>query len=170
MQDERLEELRRRYAESRLGGGEERIAKQHAAGKLTARERIDALLDPGSFQELDALVNLALRLIAVEKPVSTLLERYGATEAEDLAVHALLDDLSKHDCLVIKERDHPFGVWRLRAGERERTVKVTGPLSSNNGEMVVQDGGAHLRSSGAEDLLQWTEAQWEHLRASRAKA
>ena len=56
MRDERLEELRRRYAESRLGGGEERIAKQHAAGKLTARERIDALLDPGSFQELDALV------------------------------------------------------------------------------------------------------------------
>jgi len=36
--------------------------------------------------------------------------------------------------------------------------------------MVVQDGGAHLRSSGAEDLLQWTEAQWERFRASRAKA
>jgi len=38
-----------------------------------------------------------------------------------------------------------------------------------NGEMVVQDGGAHLRSSGAEDLLQWTDAQWEKQRASRAK-
>jgi NAD(P)-dependent dehydrogenase (short-subunit alcohol dehydrogenase family) len=38
-----------------------------------------------------------------------------------------------------------------------------------NGEMVVQDGGAHLRSSGAEDLLQWTEAQWEKQRASRTK-
>jgi hypothetical protein len=35
--------------------------------------------------------------------------------------------------------------------------------------MVVQDGGAHLRSSGAEDLLQWSEAQWDVLRASRAK-
>jgi propionyl-CoA carboxylase beta chain len=56
MRDERLEELRRRYAESRVGGGQDRIAKQHAAGKLTARERLDALLDPGSFQELDALV------------------------------------------------------------------------------------------------------------------
>jgi propionyl-CoA carboxylase beta chain len=55
-QDDRLQELGRRYAESRAGGGEERVAKQHAAGKLTARERIDALLDPGSFQELDALV------------------------------------------------------------------------------------------------------------------
>jgi len=38
-----------------------------------------------------------------------------------------------------------------------------------NGEMVVQDGGAHLRSSGAEDLLQWTDEQWEKQRAGRAK-
>jgi hypothetical protein len=35
---------------------------------------------------------------------------------------------------------------------------------------VVQDGGAHLRTSGAEDLLQWSDAQWNALRASRAKA
>ena len=39
-----------------------------------------------------------------------------------------------------------------------------------NGEMVVQDGGAHLRGSGAEDLLQWTEAQWEKQRAARSKS
>jgi propionyl-CoA carboxylase beta chain len=56
MEEQRLEELRRRYREARRGGGEERVEKQHAAGKLTARERIEALLDPGSFQELDALV------------------------------------------------------------------------------------------------------------------
>src|SRR5215510_305111 len=53
---DRLEELRRRNAAARVGGGEERVAKQHAAGKLTARERAEILLDPGSFQELDALV------------------------------------------------------------------------------------------------------------------
>ena len=35
--------------------------------------------------------------------------------------------------------------------------------------MVVQDGGAHLRSSGAEDLLQWTDAQWEKQRAARTQ-
>jgi len=56
MQENRLDELRRRYSEARKGGGEERIAKQHEAGKLTARERVEALLDPGSFHELDALV------------------------------------------------------------------------------------------------------------------
>jgi propionyl-CoA carboxylase beta chain len=49
----RLEDMR---AASQLGGGEERIVKQHAAGKLTARERLDLLLDPGSFVEFDAFV------------------------------------------------------------------------------------------------------------------
>jgi hypothetical protein len=46
-------------------------------------------------KELDALVSLALRLIAVKQPVSDVLKRYGATEAEDRAVHALLDDMAK---------------------------------------------------------------------------
>ncbi|WP_307728507.1 LysR substrate-binding domain-containing protein [Massilia solisilvae] len=49
-----------------------------------------------------------------------------------------LGELASHDCLIIKERDHPFGVWRLRDGTREEVIKVTGPLSSNNGEVVVQ--------------------------------
>lgn len=39
---------------------------------------------------------------------------------------------------MIKERDHPFGVWRLRAGRGEHTVKVTGALSTNNGEIEVR--------------------------------
>src|SRR5947208_2762589 len=51
-----LEELERRKRESELGGGEARIARQHAEGKLTARERIQLLFDNGSFQELDQLV------------------------------------------------------------------------------------------------------------------
>ena len=45
-----LEEKRNR---ARLGGGEKRIASQHAKGKLTARERIELLLDPDSFEEWD---------------------------------------------------------------------------------------------------------------------
>jgi acetyl-CoA carboxylase carboxyltransferase component len=47
------DELRRRRQEQRQGGGEEAVARQHAKGKRTARERIAALLDPGSFQEVD---------------------------------------------------------------------------------------------------------------------
>ncbi|HVD51117.1 MAG TPA: carboxyl transferase domain-containing protein, partial [Candidatus Udaeobacter sp.] len=50
---DRLGEMR---AKASLGGGEQRIAQQHAKGKLTARERIDLVLDEGSFTELDAFV------------------------------------------------------------------------------------------------------------------
>lgn len=49
-------ELEQRKRESELGGGQQRIDRQHADGKLTARERILLLFDPGSFQELDQLV------------------------------------------------------------------------------------------------------------------
>ncbi len=51
-----IAELERRRAAARLGGGEARIAAQHAKGKLTARERLDVLLDEGSFEELDTYV------------------------------------------------------------------------------------------------------------------
>jgi hypothetical protein len=54
-------------------------------------DRIAAL--EAKVQELDALVSLALRLLSIEKPISAVLDRYGATETEDLAVHALLDDI-----------------------------------------------------------------------------
>jgi NAD(P)-dependent dehydrogenase (short-subunit alcohol dehydrogenase family) len=62
-----------------------------------------------------------------------------------------------------------------RAGEHRELADLASFLVSDsagyiNGEMVVQDGGAHLRSSGAEDLLQWTEAQWDKQRAARSKA
>ena len=53
---ERLDRLEQMRAASRLGGGAQRVAKQHEAGKLTARERLDLLLDPGTFVELDAFV------------------------------------------------------------------------------------------------------------------
>jgi propionyl-CoA carboxylase beta chain len=52
----KLEELEQRKRESELGGGQQRVDRQHNEGKLTARERIALLFDPGSFQELDQLV------------------------------------------------------------------------------------------------------------------
>jgi NAD(P)-dependent dehydrogenase (short-subunit alcohol dehydrogenase family) len=61
-----------------------------------------------------------------------------------------------------------------RAGEHGELADLASFLISDqagyiNGEMVVQDGGAHLRSSGAEDLLQWTDAQWQTQRERRPK-
>jgi propionyl-CoA carboxylase beta chain len=54
--EEKLKKLDELNAKALEGGGEERIKRQHAAGKLTARERIDLLLDPGSFVEVDKFV------------------------------------------------------------------------------------------------------------------
>jgi propionyl-CoA carboxylase beta chain len=52
----KLEELRQRHAAAEEGGGKERRARQHAEGKLSARERLNLLFDEGSFQEIDKLV------------------------------------------------------------------------------------------------------------------
>lgn len=49
-----------------------------------------------------------------------------------------LAELSSHDCLVIKERDHPFGVWQLQGPQGEQSVRVTGGLSTNHGEVAHQ--------------------------------
>ena len=65
--DIKLEELRSFKEKARLGGGEERIEKQHKLGKLTARERIDMLLDTGSFRELDMLVTHRAHDFGMEK-------------------------------------------------------------------------------------------------------
>lgn len=57
---------------------------------------------------------------------------------EQRGIPRTLDELKAHDCLAIKERDHPFGVWRLQSDGREQVVKVSGPLSSNNGEVALR--------------------------------
>ncbi len=62
-----LARLDHRRARARLGGGEQRIAAQHAKGKLTARERIDLLLDQGSFEEFDMFVEHRCTDFGMEK-------------------------------------------------------------------------------------------------------
>ncbi len=65
--DDLIEQLRRMRQQALLGGGQERIDRQHAQGKLTARERIEKLLDPGSFRELDMFVTHRATGFGVEK-------------------------------------------------------------------------------------------------------
>jgi acetyl-CoA carboxylase carboxyltransferase component len=65
--DPKIEELRAMRAESQAGGGEARIQRQHDAGRNTARERLDILLDPGSFREVDAFVVHQSREFGVDK-------------------------------------------------------------------------------------------------------
>jgi len=54
--DSKIEQLRQMREQARLGGGQKRIERQHERGKMTARERVEKLLDPGTFRELDMFV------------------------------------------------------------------------------------------------------------------
>ncbi len=80
---DRLEELRARRARIEEGGGPERTARQHASGKLTARERLAELLDPGTFVELDRFVThraTAFGMDRVEAPADGVVTGYGAVD------------------------------------------------------------------------------------------
>ena len=67
--EERLQDLRNRKSRSEMGGGQDRIDRQHGKGKMTARERIDVLLDEGTFQEIDALVEHRCRDFGMDKDI-----------------------------------------------------------------------------------------------------
>ena len=78
--------------------------------------------------------NLIFRKIAANRRVlcATLgyLDRCG--------VPRNLDDLKQHRCIIIRERDHSFGVWRLKGPEGYTTIRVNWAMASNNGEIVRQ--------------------------------
>ena len=79
----RLEELRRRHAAAEAGGGSERRERQHKEGKLSARERIELLLDEGSFEELDKLVTHRCRDFGMDDqivPGDGVVSGYGRVE------------------------------------------------------------------------------------------
>ena len=85
------DDLRERRAAARLGGGEERIERQHAAGKLTARERVDRLLDAGTFTEIGihAGVHHSVRgLEGREAPADGVITGYGLVDGRHVAVCA----------------------------------------------------------------------------------
>ena len=85
----RMLEERRQVA--RQGGGEKRIEAQHARGKLTARERIDLLLDPGSFEEIDMFVEHDCHEFGMEKrkiPGDGVVTGWGTVNGRPIYVYA----------------------------------------------------------------------------------
>ena len=89
--DARLARLDETNARALLGGGEARIKKQHDAGKLTARERIDLLMDPGSFIELDRFVMHRCNDFGMEKdriPGDGVVTGYGTVDGRKTFVFA----------------------------------------------------------------------------------
>src|SRR3954462_3645488 len=86
-----VEELHERRSRARLGGGEERIARQHDQDKLTARERLDLLIDEGTFTELGihAGIHYSVRgLEDKEAPAGGVITGYGKVDGRLVAVAA----------------------------------------------------------------------------------
>jgi acetyl-CoA carboxylase carboxyltransferase component len=86
-----VEDLHERRARAKLGGGEERIARQHEQGKLTARERIDLLIDDGTFSELGihAGIHFSVRgLEGKDAPADGVITGYGRVDGRLVAVAA----------------------------------------------------------------------------------
>ncbi len=89
MTNKTLERLRDKNAQAEAGGGQARIDKQHAAGKLTARERIDLLMDPDSFVELDKLVTHDCSDFGMEKnqiPGDGVVTGYGTVDGRQIFI------------------------------------------------------------------------------------
>lgn len=87
----RIEDLRKRTEKVLAGGGQKRIDKQHASGKLTARERIEKLLDPGSFVEIDRFVEHRCTNFGMEKeelPGEGVTTGYGTVDGRLVYVFA----------------------------------------------------------------------------------
>src|SRR5918996_6005946 len=86
-----VEDLHERRAKARLGGGEEKIARQHEQGKLTARERLDLLLDAGTFTELGihpGIHHSVRGLEDREAPTDGVITGYGKVDGRLVAVCA----------------------------------------------------------------------------------
>ena len=91
MLEEKLQELKTRNEKITAGGGAKRIAAQHEKGKMTARERIESFLDPGSFTEIDAFVEhraTQLGMAEVSAPGEGVVTGYGTVEGRPVYLFA----------------------------------------------------------------------------------
>src|SRR5438874_313409 len=108
-----LEELRRREELARRMGGEERVARQHASGRLTVRERVERLLDAGSFHETGAIAGSARyedSELAEFTPTNVIVGqgridgRRAVVEADDFTVRGGAADAAIWQKMVYAER------------------------------------------------------------------
>jgi methylmalonyl-CoA carboxyltransferase large subunit len=135
--EERIEDLRKKKEQFRQGGGAERIAKQKEQGKLTARERIDALVDPGSFEEIGLFAQhrqVNFGLAGKEIPADGVVT--GAASVDGRLIH-----LASQDFTVLG--GSAGEVHSLKVAEvMELTLKSGSPfvLINDSGGARVQEG------------------------------
>ncbi len=136
---ERLQELEERRREAERGGGEARLERQHGKGKLSARERLDVLLDPGSFVEFDRFVEHRCHDFGLDEehyPGDGVVTGYGTVDGRTIYVFS-------QDFTV-------FG-GSLSEAHAEKIVKIL-ELATRNGKPVVglnDSGGARIQEGVA---------------------
>ena len=86
--DSRIQKLKALQEASKLGGGQDRIDKQHAKGSLTARERIDLLLDPGTFREIGSMTTQLNPPEGDETLGDGVVTGYGSVDGRTVYVYA----------------------------------------------------------------------------------
>jgi len=136
-----VEELHERRARARLGGGEEKIARQHAQEKLTARERLDLLLDAGSFVELgiQAGIHFSVRgLEGKDAPADGVITGYGKVDGRLLAVCAYdFTVMAGSMGMTALSKRIPF-VWLLDSAGA-RIQEAVGSLFAGSGHLFREE-------------------------------
>lgn len=152
---EQLNTLMKLREEARLGGGQDRIDKQHAKGSLTARERIDLLLDPGSFEEFDMFKTHRCRDFGMDSqvfPGDGVVTGYGTVNGRVVYVFA---------------QDFTVLGGSLSETFAEKICKIM-DLAMKNGAPVIglnDSGGARIQE-GIESLAGYTEIFQRNVMAS----
>lgn len=152
---EKLQELAEREQKSEEGGGLDRVAKQHASGKMTARERIELLLDPGSFVELDKFV--------VHRCTD-----FGMQEQKFLGdgVVTGYGTIDGRTCYIFSQDFTVFG-GSLSGAHALKICKIM-DLALKTGSPVIglnDSGGARIQE-GVESLGGYAEIFWRNTQAS----
>lgn len=151
----KIEELKSKNEEALLGGGKDKIEKQHAKGKLTARERIDILLDKGSFQEVGKFV--------VHRSADFGLEK------QRILGDGVITGYGKIDGRLVYVFSQDFTVFggSLSESYAEKIVKIM-DMAMKNGAPVIglnDSGGARIQE-GVLSLAGYADIFYRNVRAS----
>lgn len=153
--DEANKELDRRRGKALLGGGPSRIDKQHASGKLTARERIEMLLDPGTFVEVDGFLESRIDDFDLDKrrvPGDGVVTGYGEIDGRQVFV-------ASEDFTVIGGtlgEYHSFKICRIQ----DMAMEMQAPL------ICINDSGGARIEEGISSLSGYSGMFLRHTKAS----
>lgn len=142
----KLDQLLKLRSQARLGGGQERIDKQHALGRMTARERIDMLLDEGSFEEFDMFKTHRCTQFGLE--------------GKEILGDGVVTGYGTVDGRIVYVFSHDFTVCGGSLSETfsEKICKIM-DLASKNGAPIIglnDSGGARIQE-GIESLAGYTD-------------